>query len=225
MITIDGIEVVVVYKRVRKVTLKVNTNAQVQVVCNKRVSREYLISFVSKHIDWIRKTLEKKQSAPKKSLNLLQGDTITIFGKDYILNIISSDKDEIELENGEIKFYLKDKNIEKRHIIYKKWATKTLRQVIIESINKWKEITYLTYSSFVIKNMKSRWGSCNVKTKKIAFSLNLLSQDKDCIDYVVLHELTHTICVYHDAKFYEQIARFLPEYKAISKKLTMPTER
>ena len=75
---------VVVYKRVRKVTLKVNTNAQVEVVCNKRVSREYLVSFVSKHIDWIRKTLEKKQSAPKKSLNLLLGDTITIFGKEYI---------------------------------------------------------------------------------------------------------------------------------------------
>lgn len=225
MITIDGIEVVVVYKRVRKVTLKVNTNAQVEVVCNKRVRKEYLISFVSKHIDWIRKTLEKKQSAPKKSLNLLQGDTITIFGKNYILNIISSDKDEIELENGEIKFYLKDKNIEKRHIIYKKWAIKILEEVLMESIKKWKEITYLTYSSFVVKDMKSRWGSCNVKTKKIAFSLNLLSQDKDCIDYVVLHELTHTVCVYHDAKFYEQIARFLPQYKAISKKLTMPTER
>lgn len=224
MITIDGIEVVVVYKRVRKVTLKVNANAKVEVVCNKRVSKDYLVSFVSKHIDWIRKTLEKKQSAPKKSLNLLQGDTITIFGKDYILNIISSDKDDIVIDGEELKFYLKDKSREKRHIIYKKWAIKILEEVLIESIKKWYKITALTCSSIVIKDMKSRWGSCNVKTKKLAFSSNLISQSKDCIDYVVLHELTHTVCVYHDAKFYEQIARFLPQYKAISKKLTMPTE-
>ena len=225
MITIDGIDVLVVYKRVRKVTLKINTNAQVQVVCNKRVSREYLVSFVSKHIDWIKKTLEKKQSAPKKSLNFLPGDVITILGKDYVLNIISSDKDDIVIDNSELKFYLKDKNIEKRHIIYKKWATQTLQEILNESIKKWSEITCLTCSTFAIKDMKSRWGSCNVKSKKLAFSLNLLSQDKDCIDYVVLHELTHTICVYHDLKFYEQIARYLPQYKAISKKLSMPIER
>ena len=225
MINVDGIDVNVIYKRVRKVTLKITTDAKVEVVCNKRVSREYLVSFVSKHMDWIRKNLAKKANSPLKSLSLIDGDIITILGKNYTLKIISSDKDDIVLSDDKINFYLKDKSFEKRQVVYKKWVIDTLQKIVVESIAKWHKVTGLNCSSIVFKDMKSRWGSCNVLTKKIAFSTNLISQDKDCIDYVVLHELTHTLHVNHDAKFYEQISKYLPQYKTISKKLAMPIEK
>ena len=62
-------------------------------------------------------------------------------------------------------------------------------------------------------------------TKKIAFSIRLLSQKVECIDYVVLHELTHTIYKNHDKNFYGYIAKYMPSYKQISKALTMPIEK
>lgn len=225
MIIVDGIQIKIVYKKVKKVTLRVTSSAQAVLVSPFKVSKDYLISFVSLHIDWLKKTLEKRQLAPLKSLNFLDGDLITIFDKNYVVKIIESDLDDIVLQDGQIRFYLKDKNFDKKRALFKKWEVKTLEKIIKEMTDKWKNLAGLSCSAIVFKEMKSRWGSCNVLTKKIAFSTNLISQPIECVDYVVLHELAHTVCVRHDKNFYELINKYLPSYRQIRKLLIMPTEK
>ena len=130
----------------------------------------------------------------------------------------------MEIQGEFIVVHVGEKTIRKRTKILLDWLKITLERVIVDSLKKWNTLTGLDCSDITLKDMKSRWGSCNVVTKKIAFSLRLLSQKRECIDYVVLHELTHTIYRNHDKNFYGYIARFMPAYKSASKDLKMPVK-
>ena len=67
------------------------------------------------------------------------------------------------------------------------------------------------------RKLKSMWGSCNRRTNTITLNYELLRFPQICIDYVVLHELTHFLNISHDKNFYATVARFMPNYKAIVK--------
>lgn len=224
MIKVGDIQVTVTYKKVKRVTLKV-TNGEVALVCPRGVKEEYLVGFVEKNAEWIRRMLDKKSGGPFMSKNFVDGDKITVLGQAYTLKCVQSDRNTVQVTNGEVQLFYKQKDYEKRDRIFRKWQVFALERILNESLKKWYDITGLDCSDIVIKDMKSRWGSCNILTKKIAFSIRLLSQKRACIDYVVLHELTHTVHKNHDKNFYGFIAKYMPDYKVVSKGLTMPIEK
>lgn len=70
-----------------------------------------------------------------------------------------------------------------------------------------------------IKKYKSRWGSCYYKEQRISFHLGLIHLDKELIDYVIVHELCHFIYHDHSALFYQEIAKRLPNYQQLQRRL------
>lgn len=72
-----------------------------------------------------------------------------------------------------------------------------------------------TLPQFAIKgrSMRSMWGNCNTRTKTITLNWELLNFPQECVDYVVLHEMTHFLYIHHDKNFYSYIARYMPDYK------------
>jgi predicted metal-dependent hydrolase len=73
-----------------------------------------------------------------------------------------------------------------------------------------------TYTSVTIKKLKSRWGSCDQR-RNIVLNLYLMNLPWEVIDYVLLHELTHTIVLRHGTDFWQALARTLPNYKDVRK--------
>ena len=61
--------------------------------------------------------------------------------------------------------------------------------------------------------MTSRWGTCNTKTKKIWLSTNLAKRPIECIEYVVLHELVHTVVPNHGPDFKALLNKYMPDWK------------
>ena len=64
-----------------------------------------------------------------------------------------------------------------------------------------------------IKNMKTRWGSCNPKRQCITLNLQLMKADMDCIQHVVLHELIHFKHQNHGKDFYGLIDKYMSDWK------------
>lgn len=64
-----------------------------------------------------------------------------------------------------------------------------------------------------IKKYKGRWGSCFYKDNRITFHLSLVHLEKDLIDYVIVHELTHFLQANHSPKFYLEMSKRMPDYK------------
>lgn len=88
-----------------------------------------------------------------------------------------------------------------------------------------KIIGYLAYDfdldmpKIEIKKYKGRWGSCFYNENKVTFHLSLVHLEKDLIDYVIVHELTHFLQANHSALFYQEIEKRMPDYKQRIKRL------
>lgn len=81
------------------------------------------------------------------------------------------------------------------------------------------EITGLHCSGWTVRDMHTRWGSCNTKTHHINLSLMLATRSDAELDYVILHELVHTVVPNHGPEFYALMDRFMPGWKNIRKAL------
>ena len=94
-----------------------------------------------------------------------------------------------------------------------------LREEIAELLLKWEERTGLHCSGFQIRDMKTRWGSCNTRTGKLWFSLMLAWQPRECVEYVILHELAHLYEPSHSARFKAFLDLYMPEWRETRRKL------
>ncbi|MDL2219063.1 M48 family metallopeptidase [Ruminococcaceae bacterium OttesenSCG-928-O06] len=70
-----------------------------------------------------------------------------------------------------------------------------------------------------VREMKTRWGSCNVKKRRITLNTRLAMMPRAAQEYVVLHEYVHFLHPNHQAGFYAELARLMPDWKARKKLL------
>ncbi len=75
----------------------------------------------------------------------------------------------------------------------------------------------IPYPTLTIRNMKSRWGVCNTKTHRVTLNLELIRKDIVCLDYVIVHELSHLIHANHSKDFWTLVEENCPDYKKIRK--------
>lgn len=99
---------------------------------------------------------------------------------------------------------------EKRRLLQKKLAA---------LLTKWEPIMGVHSAGFTIKKMKTRWGSCNVKTGHLNFNLALADQPDRYVEYVVVHELTHLYEPSHNARFWAIMEHYLPGATNIRKEM------
>lgn len=99
-----------------------------------------------------------------------------------------------------------------------------LKKILLDYIEE-KIIGYLAYDfdlpmpTIEIKKYKGRWGSCYYQEQKVTFNLSLVHLEKDLIDYVIVHELTHFLQANHSPQFYQEIEKRMPQYKQRIKRL------
>ena len=94
-----------------------------------------------------------------------------------------------------------------------------LKRDVEKLIAKWEPIMGVKASGVTIRQMKTRWGSCNVRTHHININLALAKKPPECLEYVVVHELTHILEPSHNAVFWGYMTQFYPNWKRVRKYL------
>ncbi len=82
-------------------------------------------------------------------------------------------------------------------------------------VKKWEPVMGVSVSGVTIRQMKTRWGSCNVKSHHINLNLALLKKPPECLEYVVVHEMTHILEAGHNAVFWGYMTKFYPAWKQV----------
>jgi len=95
---------------------------------------------------------------------------------------------------------------------------KLARQILIPRLRYLADKHGFEYNKVALRNQKTRWGSCSSQNN-INLNINLISLPQDLMDYVMLHELTHTIVKNHSKDFWEQLGKHVPNPKQQNKKL------
>ena len=109
--------------------------------------------------------------------------------------------------------------VKQRDAYVKEEYRKILKEEIEKRLPKWETQTGLKCDSWQTKYMVTKWGACSTDKKKLWFNLQLAQKPYACLDYIILHELTHLITRKHDATFIAHMDRHMPNWREIRKEL------
>jgi len=98
-----------------------------------------------------------------------------------------------------------------------KWLKKCANRLFKERLDYWYNNfdRKIPYPSLTIRKMTSRWGVCNSKLVRVTLNLELMKKDIACLDYVIVHELSHFIEMNHSDRFWRVVGANYPNYKEI----------
>lgn len=172
--------------------------------------------FVGKHSNWVKeKQLEFQSITPVQLREYKAGEHFLYLGRSYRLEFSQNAKHKLTLDEA---FQLSITQKENAEMLFHDWYRKQAARHIPERVTHFAEQFDLKVEKVRITSARTRWGSCSPKGT-LSFSWRLMMAPPDVIDYVVIHELAHTVHHNHSKRFWKLVERWLPDYKERRKQL------
>lgn len=145
-----------------------------------------------------------------KNIEKKEDNSFKLFGSSY--DIIYGFPN---IEISENKIYAKDNKS------LNKYLSKYIYDIYNKRLDYWYNIfeENIPIPNLKIRKMTSRWGVCNIKNHNVTLNLELSKYKIDCLDYVIVHELSHFIYPNHSKNFWSLVGKYYPKYKEIRKYL------
>lgn len=220
--TIRGIPMTITKKDIKSLRITVKPpDGSVSVSAPLYASDDTVDSFIISRIDWIAEQRERILSLPHPGpTEYVSGETLWLFGESYTLSVVDGIKNSLVIDGDTAYFTVKPGyDTKAREKFVDEWYRARLKAYISEHLQKWESTVGLFCSSWQTKKMKTRWGTCNTVTGKLWFNLGLAKKSPVCIDYIILHELTHLRYRGHGADFSSFLDKYMPDWREIKKKL------
>ncbi|MDD1607796.1 MAG: M48 family metallopeptidase, partial [Methylococcaceae bacterium] len=100
-----------------------------------------------------------------------------------------------------------------RQSLLNEWYRKQLKAQIPPLIAKWEQTIGVTVSDWGVKQMKTKWGTCNISAKRIWLNLELAKKPTRCLEYIVVHEMVHLLERHHNDTFTAYMDQFMPQWR------------
>ena len=206
-------------KRMKTSRLKVYPNLQVVLALPSSAPDSWAIEYLESKVDWISSKLEnfKRTSGYAATGEIRNGYSIQMLGEDLVFSVAASERDYAFQEGKLLHICSTDiTDQEKLTLIFQKWWRKKSLDILNERINCWYPIIEkygIPRPKVFIRKMATMWGSCSAKRGAVVFNLYLLKARIACIDYVILHELTHFLYPNHSKQFYDFLSNYMPDWK------------
>lgn len=223
-VTIENIDIELIRKNIKNIHLSVHPpDGRVRLSVPKRMDDEAVRLFVISKLSWINKHKKKfSLQDGQAEIEFLSGESHYFLGSRYILNIIeTTGKQRVQLRDDKyIDLYVRENSTkEKREKIMLEWYRQKLKMLIPGYIEKWENIIGVRVNDWGVKLMKTRWGTCNIRDKRIWINLELAKKNVTCLEYIVVHEMVHLLERYHNDVFKGYMSEFLPNWKSIKEEL------
>lgn len=220
------VEIKLFRKKIKNVHLKVFRSLDVVLSVPEQVPNEWINSFLSSRQKWIDDQISKykKTSGFNNLLEIRNGSSIQLLGKDMRIYKEAALTNRIEVDEKKVYLFVTDIENEKLiQNLFNKWWRKTAETVYQQEVNHFYDTVVRKYGidkpEVSIKKMKTLWGSCTPSKSKITLNEYLLKANIRCIQYVVLHELTHLLYPNHNSDFYNFLTVHMPDWKERKKQL------
>jgi len=200
--------------RRRTIAICISRDGSVVVRAPLRTAQNTIERFVFEKRDWIREKSElmKTNNAQRKDFSISQGSVLSLLGETYPVvlgNKVAFDGTRFLIQNEGMET-LKPKLVQ----LYQSIA----RDCIPERVAYFSKSTGWVSAGVRIGSANTSWGSCSGKNK-LNFTWKLIMAEPALIDYVVVHELAHTVEHNHSSRFWRLVENVLPDYRERREKL------
>ena len=216
--SISGITVEVVRKNIKNLHLGVYPPAgRVRVAAPLVVSDEAVRLAVIDKLGWIKRQRAQFAKQPRQSAReMVNGESHYFLGRRYRLRVHEQDgPPHVVLRSiSSIDLFVRPgATLKKREDVILQWHRNTLRSSITDLLLQWQPKIGVRVSSWGIKKMKTKWGSCNIGAGRIWLNLELAKKPVVCLEYIVVHELMHLLERHHTERFTELMSWHLPNWR------------
>lgn len=220
---IGNIDIEVERKPIKNLHLAVYPpNGRVHVSSPKEWSDEDIRSFVVSRWDWIEEQRKDIANQARQShREFVDGESHYVLGVKYRLKVkYANAAPSVEIHGGVVSMTVRpDASESKRSEVMREYLRSVLKEELAEMVDKWCKKMEVEEVTWIVKQMKTRWGSCVESKKLIQLNLELARLPRRCIEYVVVHELCHLRVHGHNRMFENLISQYLPNWKSLRKEL------
>lgn len=224
-IDVDGLRIEIEYKKNKNMYLKVlPPDGEVKVIAPKTMSLAEISRFVSTKLDWIKTAQAKYENMPKPMIYQYEtGELHYLWGERYELWVITGSPNRVWIREDKLMMQVKSHaTMEEKASLLERWYKDQLKSVMRTMCEQCMEVAGVGPKEWRVKNMKTKWGTCNVTDERIWLNVQLAKKPKECLEYVILHELTHLYVPNHGPEFKEYMDRFCPDWRVVKKRLNEP---
>jgi predicted metal-dependent hydrolase len=216
-IKVSGLTVDVVRKDIKNLHLAVYPPAgRVRVAAPLRVSDEAVRLAIVSRLAWIRRQKSKFSNQSRQSeREFVSGESHYFQGRRFRLNVIYQDgapRVAIRGKSSLDLFVREGSDTAQRERVLLSWYRQQLKGLIPALLTKWEATIGVKVADWRVKQMKTKWGTCNAEERRIWLNLELAKKSTQCLEYIIVHEMVHLQERHHNDHFAELMNKYMPQW-------------
>ena len=207
-------------KAVKYLRLRITPAGAVSLSVPWHCPQSHVDTFVAQQWPWVEAQRAKLQT--NITPPAISADAVVLFGVRYPIEVVLQTTRHVVIEADRIVLHITARDgtlAQQRQLMQFLHAQLTVQ--LTQLVPQWHRTMQTKVPTWQIRNMRSRWGSCNPRNAHLAFALSLVHLPLPCIEYVVIHELAHLFEANHGPKFWHVVTAFCPDWQSIRKQMRM----
>ena len=214
---LGGITLGVLKKDIKNVHLSVYPPiGRVRISAPLRMSLDTIRLFAISKLGWIRQQQKKLREQEREGQReYLNRESHCVWGRRYLLKVIEDETaPSVQIKHGTLLLRVRPKsNDETREAVVADWYRQLLKAAVPPIVGNWKPRLEVAVKGFYVQQMKTKWGSCNPTARTIRLNTELAKKPKECLEYIVVHEMAHLLEPTHSPRFLALMDRFMPSWR------------
>jgi predicted metal-dependent hydrolase len=215
---IDNISIELIRKSIKNIHLSVHPpEGRVTIAAPTHLRIDTIRVFAIAKIDWIRdqqkRLLDQERESSREFLNR---ESHFVWGERYLMKVILVDKSpSLEIKNKQLVFRVRSDwgQVDKQSFL-DSWYRELIKEATLDLLSKWEKKLDVKVSRLYVQRMKTKWGSCNSKAASIRLNSDLAKKPKECLEYIVVHELAHILESTHNQRFIKIMDQNMPKWRS-----------
>lgn len=199
-------------------------DCQVIVLAPAAADHEVVLAAVKKRSRWIYEQLRafRKQLEFIRPRQYISGESHYYLGKQYVLKVLVAPQQvqSVKLLRGRLEVSVRTKAAAKVQALLAQWYQARAREVFTKRLDAMLEqaLWVETRPPLRLMRMQTQWGSCS-PSGRLTLNPHLVKAPRECIDYVILHELCHLAEHNHSERFYRLMSQVMPNWQQTKTRL------
>jgi predicted metal-dependent hydrolase len=216
-IELGGFSLNVLRKHIKNVHLSVYPpTGKVRISAPVRMSLDAVRLFAISKLGWIRQQQKKLRSQERESeREYLDRESHYVWGKRYLLKVIEEEVvPSVQVRSSALLLRVRPGADEAtREAVGAGWYRQLLKEAVPPLIEAWEPRLGVKVRGLFVQQMKTKWGSCNPTARTIRLNTELAKKPKECLEYIVVHEMVHLREPKHGPGFVALMDRFMPNWR------------
>jgi predicted metal-dependent hydrolase len=216
-IQLGDVHISVVRKDIKNVYLSVYPpSGRVRIAAPRNMKLDTVRVFAISKLAWVRRQQRKQRAQLREThREYVDRESHYLWGRRYLLKVIEADAAAaVTLTHRQIVLTVRpDADWAAKEAFMARWYRQQVHSAVHELLPKWRSRLRVEVDGIFVRRMKTKWGSCNPWRRFVHLNTELAKKPKECLEYIVVHELAHLRAPKHGDEFVSLMNRHLPNWR------------